>query len=572
MHFKCLLFTVLLMFSLVCKGEDIFVPIDEPTGEETDSMNQASPVSPANLTSLTNVTTPAKVPSVLSPRDSLKKDSVVLPTTLSSMLKQYSRNKYGSTLVQEDDTLVVLKPRPLLAVAENFGLNALVLGWDYFIQNRDYARISKNVLEHNFHTGLVWDNDSFSGNQFSHPFHGSMFYNTARENGLTFWQSIPFPVAGSLSWEFFCETNEPAVNDVLSTGIGGVLLGEVCHRVSDLILDETAWGVERMVREVFGNLINPVRGVKRLVRGQWWRRSTSRGKEEPDVPVDIRLGTGCRYLSSKSHFRDGMNEPYVYFDMTYNDRFDNSGHDPFDWFRIKMLFNFSSKQSTVGDFDIRGRLANILLHSKNEFWKFDLGLYQLFKYVETYPTGGDNGTHAGALSTQREFNQNVSDFPVISEAVSVGGGAYSEYDYKHLRLNNDLIVAGVILGGQRSDYYPCRSYNFSHGFSVRNDFETTLYNRLTIGDDFYYARFFTFGKYNPEELRFRLDNGKRVSTPGDTGQSSIVVNRLYVITEFIKGVNLKFEGVLHFRHSNYRDYPSVSGRSYELNIGLVCKL
>ena len=227
MHFKCLLFTVLLMFSLVCKGEDIFVPIDEPTGEETDSMNQASPVSPANLTSLTNVTTPAKVPSVLSPRDSLRKDSVVLPTTLSSMLKQYSRNKYGSTLVQEDDTLVVLKPRPLLAVAENFGLNALVLGWDYYIQNRDYARISKNVLEHNFHTGLVWDNDSFSGNQFSHPFHGSMFYNTARENGLTFWQSIPFPVAGSLSWEFFCETNEPAVNDVLSTGIGGVLLGEV---------------------------------------------------------------------------------------------------------------------------------------------------------------------------------------------------------------------------------------------------------------------------------------------------------------------------------------------------------
>jgi hypothetical protein len=64
----------------------------------------------------------------------------------------------------------------------------------------------------------------------------------------------------------------------------------------------------------------------------------------------------------------------------------------------------------------------------------------------------------------------------------------------------------------------------------------------------------------------------RVSTPGDTGQSSIVVNRLYVITEFIKGVNLKFEGVLHYRHTNYKDYPSVSGRSYELNIGLVCKL
>ena len=577
MFIRCLLSTLLFVCSLIARGEGIAVAISNEN--EVDTLEENITQEHLDIDDIT--TSEDTIPTT--PSDTITQEKTTdraakpnTPPTLSSLLTKYSKDKYGTTLQLQDDTLVTLKPRPWLAVAENFGINALVLSWDYFIQNREYARISKKVLKHNFHAGLVWDYDSFSGNQFSHPFHGSMFYNTARENGLTFWQSIPFPVAGSLSWEFLCETNEPAINDVLSTGIGGVLLGEVCHRLSDLILDETVWGVDRIIREAFGNLLNPVRGAKRLFRGQWWRRSTSRGKEEPDVPVDIRMGMGTRYISSKSRFRNGLNVPYISFNMTYNDRFDNSGHDPFDWFKIKMLFNFSSKQSSIGDFDVRGRLANILLHSKNEYWKFDLALYQLLKYVETYPVEDKSrrkeDTYAGAMATQRQFDQNVSDFPIISEAVSVGGGAYSEYDYKHLQLNNDLIIAGVILGGQRSDYYPKRTYNFSHGFSVRNDFEATLYNRITIGDDFYYARFFTFGKYDDAELHHRMDNGMRVSTPGDTGQSSVVVNRFYLITEFIKGLDLKFEGVLHFRHSNYKHYPSVSGRSYELNIGLVCRL
>ena len=569
-HFKGLLCIVLTVFSLTCRGAGFDASIAGDSILQTIQSAQTDQIT--ETTTITPTITLTNPIGMNSPRDTLVVDSVEMPVTLTSMLAKLNKGKNGSTLVPEDDTLVVLKPRPLLAVAENFSINALVLAWDYYIQTRDYARISKNVLEHNFKTGMVWDNDSFSGNQFSHPFHGSMFYNAGRENGLTFWECIPFPVTGSLSWEFLCETNEPAVNDVLSTGLGGVLLGEVCHRLSDKILDETVWGVERVIREAFGNLINPVRGTQRLFRGQIWRRSTCRGKEEPDVPVDIRLGTGWRYLSSQSRFRNGMAEPYLYFDLTYNDRFDDSGHDPFDWFKIKMLLNFSNKQSTVGDFDIRGRLANILLHSKNQFWKFDLALYQLLKYVETYPAGGSGENYSSALSTHRDFDQHVSDFPVISEAVSVGGGAYSEYDYKHLRLNNDLIVAGVFLGGQRSDYFPNRTYNFSHGFSVRNDFEAPLYNRVTIGDDFYFARFFTFGNYNPAELTYRLENGKRISTPGDTGQSSIYVNRFYLFTEFIKGVNIKFEGVLHFRHSKYKYYPSVNGKSYEFNVGLICKL
>ena len=131
------------------------------------------------------------------------------------------------------DTLVRLKPQPLKALAYDLGINAAVLGWDYFVQDRPYARISKSVLKNNFRNGFVWDNDSFSGNQFSHPYHGSMFYNAARENGMSYAASLIYPLIGSATWELLCETNPPAMNDLLSTGIGGSAIGEVTHRTSD---------------------------------------------------------------------------------------------------------------------------------------------------------------------------------------------------------------------------------------------------------------------------------------------------------------------------------------------------
>ena len=109
----------------------------------------------------------------------------------------------------------------LQALVEDIGINALVLGWDHFVTDRDWARVTNASLRQNLTESWVWDNDSFSGNQFSHPFHGSMFYNAAREHGNSYGVSLLYPVVGSLTWEVFCETNRPAYNDLLSTGIGG---------------------------------------------------------------------------------------------------------------------------------------------------------------------------------------------------------------------------------------------------------------------------------------------------------------------------------------------------------------
>ena len=452
----------------------------------------------------------------------------------------------------DTDTLVNRKPNYLMALAETEAVNALILANDYFIQDRDYARISRHVLEHNFKTGLVWDSDSFSGNQFSHPYHGSLFYNAARQNGLNYWQSLPFPVLGSLTWEFLCETNEPALNDVLSTGIGGSLIGEVTHRTSDMIFDNRTRGVNRVARELIGTLLNPLRGIHRIVSGEMWRMGSQKGQMEPTVPFHIDTELGDRYISARSDFRRGMHVPYLAMDYTYGNRFSDDRHQPFDWFRLSMLMNFSSKQSTFSNLDIRGRLASLQLHSKDEAWNVDFGAYQLLKYLETYP-----------IKDQPE-----SHFPIISEAVSFGGGAFVAYDKPSLRLTNDFIFSVVPLGGQRSDYFSKRKYNFSHGFSVRNGLEMAV-GDMVIGDELYYARFFTFRKYSLHELQYRTDHHELLNTPGDEGQSSVLVNRMYLRVPLMRHVKFRLEHDIHYRHSNYRYYPSVSTRFHEYKAGLA---
>ena len=115
--------------------------------------------------------------------------------------------------------------------------DSLVFSWNHFVTDRDWARVTSTTLHRNLSGGWVWDNDSFSGNQFSHPYHGSMFYNAAREHGLSYGVSLLYPVAGSVTWELLCETNRPAINDLLSTGVGGAAFGEVTHRMSDIFFD-----------------------------------------------------------------------------------------------------------------------------------------------------------------------------------------------------------------------------------------------------------------------------------------------------------------------------------------------
>ena len=61
-------------------------------------------------------------------------------------------------------------------------------------------RIGIQSWKENLLNGFEWDDNQFPTNQFAHPYHGSMYFCSARANGFDFWESIPFNFAGSAMW------------------------------------------------------------------------------------------------------------------------------------------------------------------------------------------------------------------------------------------------------------------------------------------------------------------------------------------------------------------------------------
>lgn len=150
------------------------------------------------------------------------------------------------------DSTLLQPRRPWKAALETFGLNMLVWSFDRYIVKEDWAYINGHTIKSNFKKGPVWDTDQFTTNLFSHPYHGSLYFNAARSNGMNFWQSAPFAAGGSLMWEFFMENEPPSINDMLATTFGGIELGEITYRLSDLFIDNRSSGAERVGREVLG--------------------------------------------------------------------------------------------------------------------------------------------------------------------------------------------------------------------------------------------------------------------------------------------------------------------------------
>ena len=88
-------------------------------------------------------------------------------------------------------------------------MNVGVWAFDRYVMNEDFAKISIGSIRRNIKHGFVWDNDQFSTNLFAHPYHGNLYFNAARSNGLTFWESAPYAFAGSLMWEIAAEVERP---------------------------------------------------------------------------------------------------------------------------------------------------------------------------------------------------------------------------------------------------------------------------------------------------------------------------------------------------------------------------
>ena len=444
-----------------------------------------------------------------------------------------------------------VKKHPWRAAAETFGLNVGVWAFDRFVMQEDFAKISPTTIKNNIKHGFVWDNDQFSTNLFAHPYHGNLYYNTARSSGMTFWESAPYAFAGSLMWETCAEVEPPAINDLMATTLGGIALGEVTFRFSSQLLDDSKRGFGRFLRELAAGVICPPRAFNRLITGDAWRVRTENPlyHDYDRIPVQFELGFGNRYLADAGSLFRGEHNPYIEMRGIYGNPFEAECNEPYDYFTAGVTFGLS-----VSRVNLMGRIWGKELPTTTDM-ELLVGVFQYFNYFDA-----------------EEVKDGSGKIPYkISEAASIGPGIVYRFPSLHRKvsLSQSLHVGGILLGGCLTDYYNIidRNYNLGSGYSVKSQTHLDFGQKGMFSLGFQHYRIFTWKGYEGKDLT--TVNPLYLNAQGDRGNTSFTV--ITPIVEYVLGphVRINWETSLYYRRSHYKYHPDLDFDTFETRVGLM---
>jgi hypothetical protein len=287
----------------------------------------------------------------------------------------------------------------MVAVAQALGVNLAINRADAWIFDWDWARVDFGSWSKNLELGWQWDETQFGINMFVHPYHGSLYFDAARANCLTYWEAIPITFLGSWTWEFLGETFRPSLNDFWMTGFGGLAVGEMLHRVSRAILDEEAEGGERITRELAALAVDPVGGLNRLVRGQWTGRGVNPVDRLPES-YQFRAKFGGRQVREDGAPGGPTSSPTVLLDVAYGDVFETEYRAPFDV--ITMLAQVSPDGGGLNILRVVGRLYGKEFTDRTAWSRHQLVIGQRFDYVNNPVYHfGEQSLEVGLLSRFR---------------------------------------------------------------------------------------------------------------------------------------------------------------------------
>ena len=471
-----------------------------------------------------------------------------------------------SQLVFTDSTMALpVKKRYWQAAAEATGINVGVQLFDRWALNSDFAQTTLRSLKRNFTDGMVWDNDFFITNMFAHPYHGNLYFNAARTNGLTFWESAPYALGGSLMWEFLGETEPPAINDVIATSCGGMAIGEMTHRLSLTILDDRDFGISRFFREAAAAIINPIQGLHRIFSGDAWRvrHDHYRYHDFSKIPVDVSLSVGWRYLADDGALFRGVHAPYINMTLTYGTSADGEHHTtPYDFFDVELNSAFGGGQPFINTLNIVGRLWSTSILDKKDM-AGEFGIYQHFNYYDA------------------EAIENGSDLTPyrISEAAGFGPGFILSLPQMGglSKLEQRIFLSGILLGGTKSDYFNVieRDYNMGSGFSIKSKTQLDFgrFGRFILNAK--YFRLYTWKGYEDKDLQAYADGTADLhylNVQGDRSNAALLVVNPVIEIHLARQWSVTLSGSYFSRRTFYRYYPTVHANTFEAKIGLTCRL
>jgi hypothetical protein len=362
------------------------------------------------------------------------------------------QNKYGDLL--NDDTAYNKRYTLWVPAVQTFGFNALIFSIDRFVFKHDFAtEVGYNSWKHNFKMGWEWDADRFGMNFMAHPYSGSLSFNTARSTGYNFWQSVPFAVGGSLMWEYFCENTHPSYNDIINTPVNGAFLGELSYRISSNILDDRTRGMERLMREVAAGIIDPVRGLNRLMQGKSFRKTNVEVYQKE--PLNITIYSGIQKLKKDPEdiTNTSIYNEILNLQLDYGNPFENRTRKPYDFFKLRVDLVYGAGRKFLDNVRGYGILFGKNYQSDPGNGALLFGLYQYYDYWD------NKDFELGAIGFGSGI---ITKLPVHKASKS------NLYTSIHFAI---VPFSGVStrFGPDTSQY---RDYNFGSGLEVK--FETTI--------------------------------------------------------------------------------------------------
>ncbi len=484
--------------------------------------------------------------------------------------------KKRSQVEYTDSTMALPgEKHPWWALAEVTGINVGVQLFDRYVTREDFAQTTLRSIRRNFERGMVWDNDYFHMNMFMHPYHGNLYFNAARTNGLTYWESAPYALFGSAMWEFFGEADPPAINDIFATTCGGMAIGEMTHRLSHTVLDDRERGFRRFLREAAAAIINPIQGLHRIISGDAWRVKSShyRYHDFHKIPLETSLSIGWRYLADDGALFRGLHAPYVNLTLMYGTPVDGEKHtSPFDFFDLEVNAAFGGGQPIVNTLNIVGRLWSTPILDKKDM-AGEFGIYQHYNYYNSKPIEDGSDLTPYRISEVAAFGPGfIFSLPQV--------GALSKMEQR-------IFLSGILLGGTKSDYFNVieRDYNMGSGFSIKSKTQLDFgkFGRIILNAKYFHL--WTWKGYENKNLQAYKDGTADLhylNVQGDNSDAALfVINPVFEI-HLAKQWSINLSGSFFVRRTYYnyyydkdlilRENSKVLAKTFETKIGITCRL
>lgn len=468
------------------------------------------------------------------------------------MLPVFSQESAGAVATDS------VKPRAWLAAIENLGVTGLIVGYNNSVLSSSpfskvtYASMKRNLTKFDW----WWDEDYMYTNTIEHPYHGAIYYLTARENGQGIGKSSLFALGGSLVWELFGEAELPSYNDMVTTPIGGITLGESLHRVSSAIVDDRARGLERVGREVLAFVVNPMCGLNRLLRGDSWR---VRGGRKAEHQLSSTLSAGYRHLTVRE--QPNVTTAYLYWNTTYGDIMGAEGNGLFDYFDLSFTAALGSHQTLLNYTSVTSQLwrSDGAQHCTTErTW----GLYNHFYHLYAEPDY--------ATGDARKFRNCVG----YSEVGALGPGFAYRTVTPRLRWEQQFFLNGVLMGAT-----PMKLVDREHpkvGYTWGSGYGAKVYSRLQAGQwlrlslDASYSQLFTWIGYDCKDA-VDLKKVRKADIQGEAGNALTVIAAPSLELWPCSRVGLDLRGRYVWHKFNYRYHQHTTLDYAELLAGVVVK-